>query len=261
MIDAISVLIRPWGHQVFRATKGQGLPILFLNSLGTDLRMWDGVAGQLSAPCIGMDKRGHGLSALPSAGWTLDDLVSDAVAVLDHLDVRRVLVAGCSVGGMIAQALAVREPGRVAGLFLSNTAMRMGTEESWAARIEAVHELGLAGLAPQIMERWFAPDFRSGPGALPWLTLLQRGDAAGYVGTCRVLAAADLRTLSPQIACPVLMIAGTGDLASPPELVRETASAIPGARFHLIEGAGHIPAICHPVETAALLAEFHRSLT
>ena len=119
----MSVLMRPWGHQHYRIRGPQdGAAVLFLNSLGTDLRMWDGVVDQLpEIRAIGMDKRGHGLSATPAGDWTLDDLAHDALALMDHLGVGRAVVAGCSIGGMIAQAMATLAPDRVRGLFLSNT--------------------------------------------------------------------------------------------------------------------------------------------
>jgi 3-oxoadipate enol-lactonase len=231
--------------------------VLFLNSLGTDLRMWDAVVDRLPhLHAIGMDKRGHGLSATPPGAWTLDDLAQDALAVMDRLGLHRATVAGCSIGGMIAQAMATLAPERVRGLFLSNTGMKVGTAETWAARISAVETQGLRGFAPQVMDRWFAPAFRDTPDALPWLTLLQRGDDAGYVATCRVLAAADLSARSPAIACPALLVGGTEDQSTPPALVQATAAAIPGAQVHIIDGSGHIPAIDNPDATARLLGEF-----
>jgi 3-oxoadipate enol-lactonase len=258
----MSVLMRPWGHQHFRVRgPDTGLPVLLLNSLGTDLRMWETVADLLpDLRLIGMDKRGHGLSATPPDGWLLEDLAEDALSLLDHLGIARALVAGCSIGGMIAQHLAATRPDRVAGLFLSNTAMKVGTPESWAQRISDVETLGLAGFAPQIMQRWFGAAFRNSDAALPWLTLLSHGDDAGYIATCHALRVADLTSGSPTIACPVQFIAGTEDQATPPDLVRATAAAIPGARFELLQGSGHIPAIDNPEATARLLAGFHRGL-
>lgn len=258
----MSVLMRPWGHQHYRVRGPQdGAAVVFLNSLGTDLRMWDGVVDRLpDIRAIGIDKRGHGLSATPAEDWTLDDLAHDALAVMDHLGVGRAVVAGCSIGGMIAQAMAVLAPDRVRGLFLSNTAMKVGTAETWAARIEAVETHGLRGFAPQVMDRWFAPAFRDSPAALPWLTLLQRGDDAGYIATCRVLAAADLSARSPAIACPTLLLGGTADQSTPAALVQATAAAIPGATVHILQGSGHIPAIDNPDATATLLADFMNAL-
>jgi 3-oxoadipate enol-lactonase len=138
--------------------------------------------------------------------------------------------------------------------------MKVGTDESWALRIKGVTEQGLRGMAPQIMERWFAPAFRATDEARAWETMLMRGDDAGYIGTCRVLAAADLRTSSPTIACPVVLVGGTADASTPEDLVRATAAAINGARVEIIPGAGHIPAIDNPDATARLLADFLREL-
>jgi 3-oxoadipate enol-lactonase len=259
----MSVLPLPWGHFHYRQRgNGAGLPVVLLNSLGTDLRMWEAVADRLpDMRLIGMDKRGHGLSATPAGDWTLDDLAADALALMDHLGLARAIVAGCSIGGMIAQRMATLAPSRIAGLFLSNTAMKVGTDESWAARIKGVTEQGLRGLAPQIMERWFAPAFRATDEARAWETMLMRGDDAGYVGTCRVLAAADLRNTSPTIACPVMLVGGSADASTPEDLVRATAAAIPGAKVVILDGAGHIPAIDSPDAIARLLADFHRGLT
>jgi 3-oxoadipate enol-lactonase len=258
----MSVFMRPWGHLHYRLRgPDAALPVILLNSLGTDLRMWEGVADRLpDLRLVGMDKRGHGLSATPSADWTLDDLAADVLALMDHLGIDRAAVAGCSIGGMIAQRMATLAPDRVAGLFLSNTAMKVGTDDSWAARIAGVTEHGLSGLAPQIMERWFAPAFRASDEAKAWETMLMRGDNAGYISTCRVLAAADLRATSPAIVCPVLLVGGTADASTPEALVRETAAAIMGAQVEIIQGSGHIPAIDNPEATARLLADFHRGL-
>ncbi|MCA3443968.1 MAG: 3-oxoadipate enol-lactonase [Rhodobacter sp.] len=258
----MSVLMRPWGHLHYRLRGPEsGLPVILLNSLGTDLRMWEGVADRLpDLRLIGMDKRGHGLSATPTDDWTLDDLAADALALMDHLGISRAMVAGCSIGGMIAQRMATLAPDRVAGLFLSNTAMKVGSDKSWAARIKGVTDHGLRGLAPQIMERWFSPAFRASDEAKAWETMLMRGDDAGYIATCRVLAAADLRGTSPAIACPVLLVGGTADASTPEDLVRATAAAIRGARVEIIQGSGHIPAIDNSDSTARLLADFHRGL-
>jgi 4-carboxymuconolactone decarboxylase len=90
--------------------------------------------------------------------------------------------------------------------------------------------------------------------------LLRNGDEAGYLATCRVLARADLRTRSPAIACPTLLIGGTADQSTPPDLVQATAAAIPGARAVILEGSGHIPAIDNPGAVASLLGAFHQGL-
>lgn len=256
------VLMRPWGHMHYRTTgRGTALPVLFLNSLGTDLRMWDAVSSRLTGgPLIGLDKRGHGLSSTPIAPWTIEDLADDALALLDHLGLPRALIVGCSIGGMIAQALTARAPDRCAGLVLSNTAAKIGTAESWAARIAAIRTGGIGAIAGPILERWFAPDFLARPEAAAWATMLVRNDAEGYIGTCQALAAADLTATTAVLRLPVLCLAGSADLSTPPDLVRAMAATIPGARVEVLEGSGHLPAIDAPDRVAALIHSFREGL-
>jgi 3-oxoadipate enol-lactonase len=255
-------LLRPWGHMNYRDSGVHGgMTILFANSLGTDLRMWEGVTTALpSLRCISFDKRGHGLSATPAQPWTVEDLAQDVIALMDHLGVGRAIVAGCSVGGLIAQAVAVAHPDRVSGLILSNTAAKIGTAEMWATRIAALRAGGIAAISGAILERWFAPDFLHSPDSLPWQTMLLRCDLDGYIGTCEALAKADLRAHMPTLRVPTLALAGSEDQATPLALVAETAALIPGARLETLFGSGHIPAIDAPQKTADLIQSFAKDL-
>jgi 3-oxoadipate enol-lactonase len=253
------VLLRPWGHMHF-ADQGSGPPVIFANSLGTDLRMWAEVATGLPCRAIRFDKRGHGLSATPAAGWTVQDLAADLLALLDHLNLPSAIIAGCSVGGMIAQAAALAAPDRVRALVLSNSAARMGTPEAWDARIKALKAGGFEAIVDGVMERWFPASFRANPDFQPWRTLFLHNDTAGYIETCRALAAADLRRDLPQIACPTLFLTGTEDLGTPPALIFETAALIRDARVEVIAGAGHIPAIDAAAKTTTLIANFLKGL-
>ena len=108
-------------------------PIVFANSLGTDLRIWDDVRRELDlgVPTLAMDKRGDGL---PGTGLTdiasLASDLADLADLMDHLGLEAALICGVSVGGMIAQALAAIRPDLVAGLMLCNTGARIGSEET-----------------------------------------------------------------------------------------------------------------------------------
>ena len=251
-------LIRPWGHMHYHVSGPDAGPvILWANSLGTDLRMWDAVVALMPGwRHLRFDARGHGLSATPDAPWDVTDLADDAAALLQHLRIGQTVVAGCSVGGMIAQALALHHPDRVRALVLSNTAARIGTPETWTARIAAVGAGGLAAIAGAVLERWFAAAFRHSDAAKPWGTMLLRCDPAGYIATCDALGRADFRAGAGAIAVPTLMIAGGQDLATPPDLVAETCAMIPNARLVTLQGSGHIPAIDAPEATAAAIDRF-----
>lgn len=250
-------LPRPWGRMHATRT-GSGLPTLvFVNSLGTDLRMWDGVTDRLPhRTALRFDLRGHGESDLPAGPWTVEDLAQDVLALMDHHGTDRAVIVGCSVGGMVAQAAALAAPDRVAGLVLSNTAARIGTPDTWSARIAAVRAGGLPAIADAVIDRWFAPAFRDEPAARLWRDRLLSVPPAGYAGTCDALSRADLRARVPAIACPALFIAGGHDLATPPALVAETAALIPGARLATLAGSGHLPAIDAPAAVADLIDRF-----
>lgn len=237
-----------------------GAPVLaFSNSLGTDLRIWDAVVALLGDRyrILRYDKRGHGLSE-GSANPAMRDYVEDLAALLDHLGLARVTVVGLSVGGLIAQGLAALRPDLVSVLVLSNTAHRIGTDEMWNARIETVRKGGIAALVDVTMERWFTPGFRS-PDNPPFVgarTMLSRTDADGYLAACAAIRDADLTESTRALQIPALCIAGDQDGATPAALVRSLADLLPGAEFHLIEGAGHIPGVEKPETVAGLIAGF-----
>lgn len=234
--------------------------IVFANSLGTDLRIWDEVIAQLATRyrMVTYDKRGHGLSDAPPGDYSLDDHVADLAGLLDHLGIERAALCGVSIGGLIAQGFALRHPERSDRLVLCDTASKFGDATLWNGRIAAIGTGGMAAIADAVMERWFSPGFfaRKPDVLAGWRNLFLRSDAAGYMSTCATLRDADLSDQARDIACPVLVIAGSADKSTPVDLVRGLAEAIPGARFEVIDGAGHIPSIEQPEALAGLIANF-----
>ena len=234
-----------------------GPAVLLLNSLGTDLRLWDGFVPHLSGHrVIRMDTRGHGLSDAPDGPYSLKVLAGDASALIDYLGLTALSVIGVSLGGMMAQVLAAEMPDRIQRVVLSNTAERMGTPGMWNDRIAAVQSGGFASIADAVLDRWFAPGFGSGADIALWRNMLTRTPAKGYAGCCTALAKADLGALSPRIACPTLVIGGSEDGASPPDIVRALARAIPGAAYHEIDGVGHLPMAEAPERFARIVHDF-----
>ena len=135
---------------------------MFVNSLGTDLRIWDAVADDLAAdfPVLLYDKRGHGLSDVGGLDCSIADHADDLERLIDHVGATEVIVCGLSIGGLIAQQLAARRPERVRCLVLCDTAHKIGTAEFWNQRIAAVERDGIESIADGILERWFTPAFR-----------------------------------------------------------------------------------------------------
>lgn len=235
-----------------------GLPVVFANSLGTDMRLWDKVIPKLpqGLRLIRFDKRGHGLSDCPPEPYTMDDLVADTEALLRHLRVEKCVFVGLSIGGMIGQALAARNPDLVRALVLSNTAAKMGDASAWADRITLIQSNGIESLADPIMQRWFGPEFRATDELIAWRNMLTRTPVAGYLGCCHAIAGTDLTPLTKSLSLPVLGISGSEDGASPPDLVKATIDLIPGAQYVEIEGAGHLPCVEKPIEYAGHLTNF-----
>jgi 3-oxoadipate enol-lactonase len=235
-----------------------GAPIVFANSLGTDLRLWDDLLPHLPAGLriIRFDKRGHGLSSQPPAPYSMGALVRDTEGLLDFLEVRDCVFVGLSIGGLIGQGLAVKRLDQVRALVLSNTAAKIGIPSIWQDRMDAVQKGGIEALADATMERWFSKAFRASPEHLLWRNMMVRQPVDGYLGCCAAISGTDFYTPTSGLRLPTLGIAGSEDGSTPPDLVRETVDLIPGSRFELMRRAGHLPCVEQPAEYAALLHSF-----
>ena len=235
-----------------------GPAIVFANSLGTDLRLWDKIVPRLprGLRIIRYDKRGHGLSDCPRPPYGMGALVGDAERLLDHLGVRDSLFVGLSIGGMIAQGLAVKRPDLIRAVVISNSGAKIGTQQMWDDRIATVRAEGIEALADGIIERWFAKPFRATDEFHAWRNMLVRQPADGYAGCGAAIAGSDFYTPTAGLRIPALGIAGSEDGSTPPDLVRETIDLIPGSRFELIRGAGHLPCVEKPEEYAGILTRF-----
>ena len=235
-----------------------GPPVVFANSLGTDMRLWDPILPMLpkGLRIIRFDKRGHGLSSCPPGNYSMGSLVTDTERLLDHLGVKECVFVGLSIGGMIAQGLAVKRLDLIRAVVLSNTAAKIGNAEMWAERIGAVQKGGIEALADAVMERWFAAQFRATPELELWRNMLARQVDHGYIACAAAISGTDFYTPTSGLRLPALGIAGSEDGATPPDLVRETIDLIPGSRFHLIRKAGHLPCAEQPEEYAQVLTDF-----
>lgn len=231
--------------------------VVFANSLGTDFRIWDAMLPALADRyrLIRYDKAGHGLSDTAAGPHALEDHVEDLLAVLDAAEVRAAAIVGVSFGGLIAQGVALWAPGRVTALVLCDTAARIGSPALWEARIAAIGASGLAAIADGILERWFSAGFRRDRTTelAGWRNMLVRTPADGYAATCAAIRDADLTGAVAAIRAPALCLVGDEDGATPPDIVRATAALIPGARFEIIPGAGHLPCIEQPALLADLI--------
>ncbi len=232
--------------------------ILFANSLGTDLRVWDAVAADLQRDfrVLRYDKRGHGLSDATSGDYSMDGLVADALALLDALDLQRVHVCGLSIGGMIGQQLAATHPDRVDRLVLCDTTMRMPESSAWDERVAQVRQQGLDAIAAGAMERWFTPAMRGTTTEALFRNMVARTTVDGYAGCCAAIRDMDLVPLVPRIQAPTLVVVGEDDPGTPPSMARELDAALRDSRLVVIPGAAHLPCVEQPDALIAALRDF-----
>jgi 3-oxoadipate enol-lactonase len=227
-----------------------GPPLLFVNSLGTDLRVWDQLTAAFAEnfSIVRYDKRGHGLSDCLPGPYSIRDFTNDLAGLLDYLNIEAALLIGISVGGMIALDFAAHHPQRVKALVLCDTAARIGTPAMWNERIETLQQHGMDYLGQTIVSRWFAPGFlEQHPLAhRGYYNMLVRTPVAGYIATCAAIRDADLRASLGTVTAKALVLCGADDVATPPDQVRELAAMLPDARFELIENAAHLPCIEQP---------------
>lgn len=246
-------------YQVIGAAEGAPL-LVFSNSLGTDFRIWRDVIVRFVGECaiLTYDQRGHGLSDVGEAPYSMDDHVDDLAALLDHLGQTQAIVCGISFGGMVAQGLAARRPDLVKALILCDTAHKIGTAERWNERIAAIEADGIDSIADAIFEGWFTAGYRvpSNPAYGGYRNMLIRQPLAGYTGTCVALREADFTESIASLDLPVICVVGEEDGSTPPDLVLSMAKLIPNARYEVIKGAGHMPCIEQPEALVSIIKAF-----
>lgn len=235
-------------------------PVMLLNSLGTDLSMWDDQALRLSDRyrLVRFDARGHGGSSATPAPYTMELLGGDALAVLDDLGLERSHVVGISLGGMAAIWIAGRHHERVQRLVLANTASRIGTPETWQARADAVRSGGTVAVAAAVMERFFSRTFRRAhPSVVArYEASLLRVSSESYVRACLALRDTDLASEVRAIVSPTLVVAGSEDVATPVADLERLHREIPGSRLLVLAGAGHLSNVEQPEMFSSAVERF-----
>jgi 3-oxoadipate enol-lactonase len=183
----------------------------------------------------------------------VDDLGRDVLALIEHLGVARAHYAGLSLGGMVGMWLAAHAPARIDRLALLCTGACLPPAQGWLDRAAAVRAGGVAAIADAVLARWFTPAFT---GTAPYRQMLLATPVDGYAACCEAIAALDLRPVLGGIRAPTLVIAGERDAATPPELGRQIASAVPRARYMEVAGAAHLANVERADVVTALLATY-----
>jgi pimeloyl-ACP methyl ester carboxylesterase len=249
--------------------KGSGAPIVLLHGFPFNRSIWDEQVAVLTDRyrVITPDLRGFGKTPLPADGASeMTDMARDVAALLDQLEIRRVIMGGLSMGGYVAFAFYRLFPLRTRGLILADTRPQADTEEGRAVRfqqVERVKKEGMAGISEGFLEKLFSaktvqhrPELVSRIREMI-LSTSPEGVAAALMG---MAARLNYSYLLPQILCPALIVVGSEDKIvsiSDAELMHRE---IRGSQLTVIEDAGHVSNLETPEEFNTALLEFLRTL-
>ena len=249
-----SVLHYQWMNQ------GKGRTFIFINSLGTDFRIWDDVIDNLRSHgnILLFDKRGHGLSDCLESNNKLEAYAEDVIFLMQHLSIDRGIVIGISVGGMIAQLLAFHYSDKFEKVVLCDTCYKIGTTESWDNRILQVRNSGLASISSTIVQRWLSNSFRQKfpERVAAYRNMLERTSSLGYIQTCLAIRDTDIKQQASQIKIPTLCVVGDEDLSTTPSEVKSLSDLIPDSIFQVISDSAHLPCTDNPTKLSKIILDF-----
>jgi 3-oxoadipate enol-lactonase/4-carboxymuconolactone decarboxylase len=234
-------------------------PLVLLNSIGTDMALWDAAVPHLlpAFRLLRVDTRGHGASDAPILDYDMGMLADDVVAVMDAAGIGAAAVAGVSLGGMIAMQLALDHPARTSALALICTSAAMDVA-AWTLRIETVRAQGTAAIAEMAVGRFLsAPYATQHPEIADSLVRAIRNQPdAGYAGAGAAIRDMALVDRIAGITIPALVVTGHVDVSTPYEGHGERLLAtLPDAR-HVVLASAHLPPIEAPAPLAATLRRF-----
>lgn len=237
-------------------------PLVCIHGVGSYLEAWSGVIERLNDrfTILTFDLRGHGRSSRVKGRYEIDDFVAETLALADHAGFGTFHLAGFSLGGLIAQRLALTHPERLRRLVLLSTVAGRTLEERQAvlARLVALQAGNPASHHAASLSRWITEEFQEkNPDVI---AELRRRDAENdrdcYAAAYRVLAETDFGGVLDQIRNPTLIATGEDDQGSSPRMARLMHEQIPGSELHILPGLRHSILIEAPGLVADLMGAF-----
>lgn len=254
-INGISI-----NYEIYGKEKGD--IVMFSHSLGTNSLMWDpqirALRDRYRVLCF--DTRGHGESDVPDGPYTLEGLAEDAIRLLDVLGIEKVHWVGLSMGGMIAQAVALNFPKRLKSLMLCDTAAKVSDEDQpiWQERIDAALKHGMEALVEPTLERWFTKPFleKNPPVVNLIRKLFLATPVKGFVGCAEAIRQLDYLDRLSEIKVPTLIMVGEKDMGTPVEVSKEMHKRIAGSELVVIPSAAHLSNLEQPERFNAAILDF-----
>lgn len=246
------------GYTIFGNAKAEK-KVALIHSLAMDRSFWQPVAEDLAkeAAVLVIDCRGHGQSDKPQGPYTVEQFADDLADVLDHLGWTQVTVAGCSMGGCVALAFAIRHKARVKSLGLCDTTAFYGDAKAWQERADKGVADGLAALIPFQKSRWFSDAFNATRDDVVQHCnkVFVANEPHAYHASCLMLGAADLRAGLAGINVPTRVLVGEEDYATPVAMAEYLHQNIKGSTLTIAKGARHLSPLEIPEQVAAKLRE------
>jgi 3-oxoadipate enol-lactonase len=231
---------------------GEGIPFIFLHGYALDHTIWSQMADQLQLSCrlILPDLRGHGKSPAPAGQYSMQDMAEDILQIMDDLNLQQVYIAGHSMGGYIALALAENNPDRLLGLALVASHTFADSPEKRKARLKDIEKV--KNSSPKEVLSDFPGKLSKDPKVADFCKyLISRTSKNGVMGVLAGMAERPDRTkVLVSLNKPTMLIAGTDDQLIPLEINMKMSEKIKNMKVIEIINAGHMPMMENPRQTA-----------
>ena len=240
----------------------EGAPwLVFSNSLATNLHMWDPQVADLkgSYRILRYDQRGHGQTEAPAGRYTFEQLIADAIGLMDAVGIKRAHWCGVSMGGATGMGAVQKHPDRFDRLAICDTPGQStpASAQQWEERIASAQKGGMQAQLDSTISRWFPPEtVKANPPHLDALRkMILETPVNGFVGCSAALANHDYRPGMASVKNPILYICGEKD-GHNAAVMRQMNKAMPASKYVELPGAGHISNLDQPKEFSGALREF-----
>jgi 3-oxoadipate enol-lactonase len=247
------------GYTLYDAREAKAPRLALIHSLALDRSIWDGVVGELGCDVhvVAYDCRGHGKSGKPAGPYSAEQYARDLAELFDHLGWPSAAVAGCSMGGCVAQAFGGLYPARTTAQGLIDTTAWYGAEapQQWRERAAKAKVNGLGSMVDFQLSRWFGDKFRAehADTVQAAARVFLANDLEAYASACILLGDADVRPFQAGTKMPVAVIVGEEDYAAPVAMAQQIHNAIAGSTLTILQGARHLTPIECPDRIATEL--------
>ncbi len=235
--------------------------LIFSNSLATNLHMWDRQAADLKDKfrVLRYDQRGHGQTDAPAGRYTFDLLIADVIALMDALGIKRAHWCGVSMGCATGMGLVQKHADRFDKMVLCDNPGRSSpeTHKQWEERIAVAQRDGMPALLESTMQRWFPPEtLKANPPHMDTIRqMILTTPVNGFIGCSAALGDHDFRPLMPKVRNPVLYMCGEKDGHNAAAMA-VMQQELPGSRYIVLPGAGHISNMDQPAMFTKALRDF-----